>query len=474
MGHSSRGSTLAAKPPANVRTAPRATGPDGVALSGAQFTVTMLGLGVYLWVVHSFRATLAQPAIAMGLVGLVLSTSRLRVPAPLVWFGLFILWAAVTVQANAQGYASAEILSDYAKFWLIFLVACNAAQTRRQFYVLMIIWLGIFAVYPVRGTLVNFAIGNSFFGRYAWNFTFRNPNDLAGLTLPVLAMSIAVLQGGVQAKWIRISAFAGIIILPLLIIITQSRGGILALATLGILVLVQYRRQARGYAIAFVALGVIALTAPPDVWQRLSGLRAIGTEADELSAVDVEGSAEQRFEIWKVAMAISKDNSILGVGLGAYPRTHAMMANSTSFSPIARGERDTHSMYLNLLAETGVLGLLLFLGMLTSVFITGRRAVRKLGATDPASARQITTLLLGLVAFLQACLFATLNSIPYLYVYLGVLATAIDVLPLDHMTSSRHNRSGVPPNDPLWTDEAQGKRLLTQSSPRGRVHHRVR
>jgi O-antigen ligase len=385
-------------------------------------------LAVYLWVVHSFRAALAQPAIVVGLVGLFLSSSRLRVPAPLAWFGLFVLWAAISVGANAQGYASTEILSDYTKFWLIFLVACNAAQTRRQFYVLMIVWLGIFAVYPVRGTLVNFAIGNSFFGRYAWNFTFRNPNDLAALTLPVLAMSIAVLQGGVQARWIRFSAFAGIIILPLMIIITQSRGGILALATLGVLVLVQYRSQARGYAIAFVAFGVIALTAPPDVWERLSGLRAIGTGAEELSAVDVEGSAKQRFEIWKVAMAISKDNPIVGVGLGAYSQTHEVTANSSSFSRIARGQRDPHSMYFKVLAETGGIGLLIFLGMIASVFVSGRSALRKLAETDPASARQLLTLLFGLVAFLQAGLFATLNSIPYLYVYLGVITTATAVL----------------------------------------------
>ena len=45
-------------------------------------------------------------------------------------------------------------------------------------------------------------------------------------------MSIAVLQGAVKAKWIRLSAFAGVIILPLMIIITQSRGGILALMPL--------------------------------------------------------------------------------------------------------------------------------------------------------------------------------------------------------------------------------------------------
>ena len=45
---------------------------------------------------------------------------------------------------------------------------------------------------PRQPNLDNFryVFDNNPFGRYAWNFIFSNPNDLAALTLPILAMSI--------------------------------------------------------------------------------------------------------------------------------------------------------------------------------------------------------------------------------------------------------------------------------------------
>lgn len=447
-------------------------------MNDVRVTAAMVGLGVYLWVIHSFRAELAQPALILGLVALAISTYNPRLPAPLVWFGAFVLWSALTFPASKPGVADSEVLLDYSKFWLIFLVSCNAVHNKRQLHILLVLWLGIFAVYPVRGTLINFAIGNSFFGRYAWNFTFRNPNDLAALTLPILAMSIAVLQGQGQAKWIRLSAIAGVLVLPLMIIITQSRGGILALASLGLLVLVQYRRQARGYALAFLSVGVVVLTAPPDVWDRLKGLLEVGTDSASLSAVDQEESAEQRFEIWKVAIAITKANPLTGVGLGGYPVAHRQMASSTAFAPIARGARDTHSLYLNLLAETGLVGFLLFAGMLSAVFWSGKNAIRNLRYPDPVSARQIQTLLFGLVALLQACLFATLNAVPYLYVYLGVICSAIAVLSSSTPGGTARRSSTKSRNLGPWSDSSSTPRQansLSASSPyRAGVQHRPR
>lgn len=390
-------------------------------------TLAMVGLGAYLWVVHSFKAALAQPALLVGLAAILLGGHRVRVPAVLLWFGAFVVWAAVTFQATTLG--DAEVLSNFMKFWLISLVVVNAARTRRQFYTLMVIWLGIFALYPVRGTLINFMIGNSYFGRYAWNFTFGNPNDLSALTLPILAMAVAVLQGQGQARWVKLSAIAGVLVLPLMIMITQSRGGILALATFGLLILMQYRRQARGFALAFLAAGVIYLVAPPDVWNRLAGLKEVGTETAALAQVDEEGSAAQRFEVWKVATAVIWENPVAGVGIGGYPEAHREMFRRGGFEWFAGGGRDTHSLYLNVAAETGIVGFALYMGMLLSVFLGGFKAIRQVRGHDPTAARQIHTLLLGLVAFLQACIFATLNSIPYLYVYIGVLTSAITVLP---------------------------------------------
>ena len=419
--------------PAASPSAPLTRGQPLGELKRFQLTLPFAGLAVYLWVIHSAKLPIASYAIALGLFGLLLQAQPLRFPVPLACFGGFFLWALITSPSAQHPAATWDSLVDYGKLWLVFLLTCNVARSRRQLQALMITWLGIFALYPVRGTMFNFALGIGEFGRYAWNFFFSNPNDLAALTLPILAMSIAVLQGEKHKKrfrdggWVRMSALAGVMVLPALIFVTQSRGGILALVTMALLVLVQYRRQARSLAIGVLVAGVVALSAPAAVWTRLGGLAKAG-DTSTLQQVDTEGSADQRFEIWRVAAAIIADNPVTGVGLGGYPQSHVEYAQASRFAPVARGTRDTHSIYLNVMAETGVVGLALLIAMLASVLWQGWTTVKQLRISDPDAAKQVHTLLIGLIAFMQAGIFASLHRVAFLYVYLGVLTTAIAVL----------------------------------------------
>ena len=395
--------------------------------AGSRFRLTLsfIGLTVYLWVIHSSKAPIAAEAIGVGLFGLLLLPRPVILPPVLWWFGAFLIWSAIGWTQSEAPATTMEALLDHGKLWLIFLVAANVAHSRRDLTVLMITWLGIFALYPVRGTLFNIVSGISTQGRYSWNFIFSNPNDMAALILPILAISISVLQAP-QSKWIRLSALAGTIILPFIIFATQSRGGILALATMALLILIQHRKKFRIFAVLFVAGGVIALLAPPEVWNRLSNLRNV-TDTETIAQADEYGSAEQRYEIWKVGSAIARDHPIFGAGLGAYPEVHGSYAEFGNFNPTARGQRDTHSTYLNVLAETGLPGATLLMGMLLSVLISGRKMVRSLIRVDPVFSTQLRTLLIGLVAFMQACIFATMHHVAFLYLYLAVVATAIEI-----------------------------------------------
>ena len=446
---------------AQEMTAPAAPPGAGVArgaplraLERFRLTLPFAGLAVYLWVIHSARLPIASYAIALGLFGLLLQAQPLRVPAPLAWFGGFFLWALATAPVARSPSVTLDKLVDFGKLWLVFLLASNVARTRRQLQVLMITWLGIFAFYPVRGTLFNFVFRIGEFGRYAWNFIFENPNDLAALTLPVLAMSIAVLQGEKVKKkfkeggWVRLSALAGVIVLPFIIVVTQSRGGILALFTMGLLVLVQYRKEAKSFAVLVLVAGVIALAAPSSVWTRLGGLSNVGDDSGTAGQVDVEGSADQRLEIWKVAGAIIADNPVTGIGLGGYAETHRLYALSSQFNEIARGTRDTHSIYLNVMAETGVVGFSLLMAMLLTALWQGRRAVKDLEARDPGAAKQMQTLNIGLIAFMQAGIFASLHRVAFLYVYLAVMTTAIYAFGSQTTLSARRGAAPAAPPPP--------------------------
>jgi probable O-glycosylation ligase (exosortase A-associated) len=389
--------------------------------------INLAGLGflIYLWVIHSAKLPLGAAAIVVGLVGLVLQKDRLKVPAPLLWLGAFVLWASL-------GYFSAEIPSatsqkiwEYIKIWLIFLLAVNVAHTRSQLRWMMIGWLGIFALYPVRGILFNFISGYHTQGRYAWNFVFSNPNDFATLTLPMLAMSVAMLQSA-QERWVRYCALAGVGVLPITIVITQSRGGILALSTFAALVLIQYRRRVGAILLVLMVIVAISQIAPPEVWGRLSGLKNLTSEST-IGAADSLGSAQQRYDIWRVARAITADHPIFGSGIGSYGQIHARYAATRKYPGFVEGRKDAHSTYLHTSAETGLPGLALFLCVITATFYLGLRAAARLKVSNPTTARSIRTLLFGLIAFLQACVFASMEYLPFLYIYIAIICTMITV-----------------------------------------------
>ena len=77
--------------------------------------------------------------------------------------------------------------------------------------------------------------------------------------------------------------------------------------------------------------------------------------------------------------------------------------------PAARGFRDTHSTYLNVAAETGIPGLILFLAMI-AVVAAGAELTRR-RAAGTARARQLFALELGLLAFLMHGIFGSLAKL---------------------------------------------------------------
>ena len=119
-------------------------------------------------------------------------------------------------------------------------LALNAIRTPRQHRLVTLAWLGMFALYPVRGTLVNFLTGNGAFGRYGWNYQFGNFNDMAALTLIPLAMSMERLRAP-EKRWVKICALFGVVALPFVILITQSRAGMLGLAAMMLFLLARSR-----------------------------------------------------------------------------------------------------------------------------------------------------------------------------------------------------------------------------------------
>src|SRR5438093_13065580 len=112
------------------------------------------------------------------------------------------------------------------------------------------------------------------------------------------------------------------------------------------------KRQGRLLFFAGILALVISLAIPASVWERLSGITKL-TSTSTIAQADPEGSAEQRFEVQKVAWQIFADNPVFGVGLGAYQEANA------AYAPYL-GSNETHVPYLKVEAELGLPALVLY------------------------------------------------------------------------------------------------------------------
>jgi probable O-glycosylation ligase (exosortase A-associated) len=390
-------------------------------LTGVRWSATLAGFLLYLLVITSYRLPVGDVAIVVALGGIALQRDRFRFPPYLAWLAAFSAWALVTSSGSRYPDWVSPQLTNMLKMCLIVLVAANALRTREHLRLFMVFFLGCFALFPLRGAMFNyFLYGNDMGGRAIWNLLYSNPNDLGAMALLQFSMALALLASEPKG-WVRLAALAGVFMLPMLILMTQSRGVFLGLLVLMAIVFAGQRRRVQLALRLAIVAGFLAMVAPASVWERLGTLQH-ATSTQTLDDMDGKGgSARQRHEIWRVAFRMIGENPVTGVGIGAYKPNHEAYAASAEFNPTARGKRDTHSLYFNVLAETGAPGLALYLLMLASVLVMVERTRRRLRRVNEAAARQLLLLQAGLVGFLVASIFGSLPYLPHLLLHLVLL-----------------------------------------------------
>jgi probable O-glycosylation ligase (exosortase A-associated) len=386
---------------------------------------------VYVFVITTYRLQLGTESMVVALVLLPLERKPLRLPSLTLWTLAFLGWAFIGWGASPYPDTVWNYLTEYAKICGVTLVAVNVLTSRARLRFFLLAFLAFFAFYPVRGSLFSYFIyGGTVLGRAAWNYVYNNPNDLAALCLLPLALAAGMLITERQ-RWIRYCAAAGALVLPLVILLPESRGAIIALVFFALAVLRgQKKRRGKILLVAAVVGAVIVAVAPANLWTRIGSLSQVTSKESAANAKD-DMSARQRLEIWSVAGTIAKENIVTGVGLGAYPDVHYLYAQRPIFDPIAMGHRDTHSTYLRLLAENGIVGFTLFMLM---VFMTGREAERtrrKAVATMPAKAAQLQYMEFGLAAYFVAGIWATFGMLVLTYLYLAIMYATTELLKAD-------------------------------------------
>lgn len=379
-----------------------------------KWSLSLVGLCIYSFAIITFKFPVAQLGIALAVTGLFTGRDPVSMPLPVKLFAAYFLWALITVVISPFSGEAFDAWTERIKLFVIMLIIANTLQSAGQlrFYLLFI--LVCFLLFPARGTLVG---GDSIQGRAVWNFVYANPNDLALLSF--LAFGIALAIAFSESRWTfaRLGATLGAIILLVVILKTQSRGVMVGLlvttAPSFIPMLLKQLRLAIGVAIVLALIANFAV--PQKLWDRLATMQKLANVEkiqEEGAQNTADSSSAERYEILKVGWKIFLDNPIFGVGIGAYP-----LANN-KYAP-ELGARDTHNTYLNLAAELGVPGLLIWITMVGSILRQSHR-MRRLAKDGPTKIQQYW-LERTMIGFLVAAIFGSYSKQNFLYVMWSIL-----------------------------------------------------
>ena len=258
-----------------------------------------------------------------------------------------------------------------------------------------------------------------------------DPNDLALILLFPLAFALGRI---VYRRSILdlVFSIAGVGIIIAAIVATQSRGAIIGvIAVVGTFLYSRFR--SKSVAIVAVLIAGVALVGAMKIADRHTGGLVDLTEGgvDELS--------QDRLEAWETAFKMARMHPLTGVGIGNFG---SLYFGYTDFW--AGREMATHSMWFQLLAETGFIGFGLFVAMIVASFVANLRTLNRLAVMNaPATLRATCIGLHGALA--GTCAAGTFLSQAYtwpVYVTVGLIAA---------LTSATSPRDSTPSSKVDWT-----------------------
>jgi O-antigen ligase len=407
--------------------------------AGVEWSMAFVAFCAYIFAIVSYRLPIGTSAMVAALLTLPLEKKELRLPPITLMAFALVGWALLGMTTTKYPDAVLDSVTEFAKVCAVLFVAVNVLTTRARFRAFIVFTTVVFCAYPLRGTLFAYFIyGGAVGGRAAWNYIYSNPNDLAGLCLLQLAVGLGALAVE-QRPWVKNGIRVGVGLLVLVIVLTGSRGAIIGLAAFGIIGGRKYFRDVRKILSVLAIIVLVVLVVPDTTWKRFSTIEnAMSTDPNlldpEMADFDAradQGSTVQRLAIWDVARTIVSENLWMGVGLGAYPEEHNIVSRRPEFNPTARGKRDTHSTYLNVLAETGLVGFLLFASMIILSLRKSYKARKRMEKRAPAMALQLFNMEVGLYGYLVAAVWGSYGAMIATYIHLVLMNIAASLLEED-------------------------------------------
>lgn len=265
-----------------------------------------------------------------------------------------------------------------------------------------------------------------------------DPNMFAQLMVVLVPIGIERARHE-QRGFLRLAALVAAGLSGVTVLLTFSRGGLVALVFVTVLSVWDLPSRRRLLTAFALAVMLAALVAPRSYLHRLGEsldvVPGIGSGRPDDPAV--AGRSSEMLS----ALLMFEEHPVLGVGAANYPAKYQDYSQGLGLDP-RREERSPHSLPLEVAAETGVVGLAAFGALLTLAFrsmAAARRAFRDTGAVGDESL--VRGFQIGVVGYLVC---SPLLHVAYprpMWMLLGLAMATIRAAPT--VTESRPREEAV-------------------------------
>lgn len=274
---------------------------------------------------------------------------------------LLTFWFALTSLLNQGLYEFWPRFDRFYKVMLFTFITAALINKRVRldaFIYVMLLSLGFFAA---KGGFFTLLTGGGHIVAGPPKSMIGDRNHL-GVALIMCIPLCFYAYGHGRHKLIRLGGLAGLMLFTTAALGTQSRG---ALVTLGaVTAFLVVRSKQRLPLMAFVSIAaLLAFAFLPESWtERMLTI----TEYEE------DGSATSRILSWAYAWRIALDYPLTGSGFGAFSDAYFAIPYVTEGAQL----RASHSIYYEVLAEHGFIGLFLFFLLFSTAILTGQKVIK--------------------------------------------------------------------------------------------------
>lgn len=281
--------------------------------------------------------------------------------AVLAIFYYFSLWeGSLFIDVPLPIWISDDRFSDwknYVEMFLLTLVVASVFKEKKEIRYLIITMC--FSLLVVNRSYISLMSGRDL-SHFSYELRDAGPMGYAGVNglaafEAMLASFLLGIYAVIKQFWAKLAILGLLASCLYCLLYAFSRGGYFALMV-GVAVVGLLRMRSLLVALVVVLIAWQTLL-PASVQERITMTTA---DADSSRGEEFDSSAQTRLVLWKDAIELFKRNPVTGTGF----QTYEFMGRVGPY-------RDTHNYYVKVLAETGVIGMALFLVLLWKLVRAG-------------------------------------------------------------------------------------------------------